>query len=297
MKLDPFIEAEKQQKSSSLTRCCELFEVSRAAYYQRQDLTPTPRQLSDNQLSAEITEIHDDSGGSYGSPRVTAGLRWRDHQVSRRRVGRLMRQAGLEGRAKKKWRATTIADPDAAAAADRIKRAFAPGGLADARYVGDITYIAAAMRMPRCHGTVRRDLRASPSDLLDLEDSREVPDGDLHMGLAPNLRCLEDRRAFLEDGAHRAARLTRCTGPLAVPVDRRRVPRVVAAVGVDRDRFLMRDAVENELEISVAQLLLPRRVLKSRHPSRSTRATTTAASAPKRVSAHWRARQGESCQK
>ncbi len=142
MKLDPFIEAEKQQKGSSLTRCCELFEVSRAAYYQRQDATPTPRQLDDDQLSVEIIDIHDESGGSYGTPRVTAELRRRDHQVSRRRVGRLMRQAGLEGRAKKKWRATTIADPDAAAAADRIKRAFAPGGPTDARYVGDITYIA-----------------------------------------------------------------------------------------------------------------------------------------------------------
>ena len=53
-----------------------------------------------------------------------------------------MRHDGLEGRAKKRWRATTIADPDAAAAADKIRRAFAPGGPTDARYVGDITYIS-----------------------------------------------------------------------------------------------------------------------------------------------------------
>src|SRR5436190_2957530 len=53
-----------------------------------------------------------------------------------------MRHDGLEGRAKERWRATTIADPDAAAAADKVRRAFAPGGLTDARYVGDITYIS-----------------------------------------------------------------------------------------------------------------------------------------------------------
>jgi len=52
-----------------------------------------------------------------------------------------MRRHGLEGRAKKRWRATTIADPDAVAAADRIQPAFAPGGPTDAGYVGDITYI------------------------------------------------------------------------------------------------------------------------------------------------------------
>lgn len=141
MKLDPFIEAEKQQ-GRSIARCCDLFEVSRAAYYQRRSATPSARELSDAELTEMIREIHDESKGTYGSPRVTAELRRRGERVSRRRVGRLMRRAGLEGRAKKRWRATTIADPDAAAAADRIQRAFAPGGPTDARYVGDITYIS-----------------------------------------------------------------------------------------------------------------------------------------------------------
>lgn len=141
MKMQPFIEAE-QAAGRSVNRCCVLFEVSRAAYYQRQDPTPSARQVSDEQLTVEIVEIHDQSGGTYGTPRVTAALRRRGHQVSRRRVGRLMRRAGLEGRSKKRWRATTIVDPAAAEAADRIKRAFTTGGPTDARYVGDITYIA-----------------------------------------------------------------------------------------------------------------------------------------------------------
>jgi len=53
-----------------------------------------------------------------------------------------MRCAGLEGRAKKRWRKTTIADPAAEAALDLIQRAFGPGAVVDRRYVGDITYIA-----------------------------------------------------------------------------------------------------------------------------------------------------------
>ena len=52
-----------------------------------------------------------------------------------------MRAAGLEGRRKKRWRATTIADPAAERARDLIQRDFAPRPGTDRRYAGDITYI------------------------------------------------------------------------------------------------------------------------------------------------------------
>ena len=53
-----------------------------------------------------------------------------------------MRAAGLEGRCKKRWRKTTVADPEAEAARDLIQRRFGPSEEIDRRYVGDITYIA-----------------------------------------------------------------------------------------------------------------------------------------------------------
>jgi len=59
----------------------------------------------------------------------------------RRRVRRLMRQAGLEGRCKKRWRKTTVPDPEAERAKDLIQRHFGPCTELDRRYVGDITYI------------------------------------------------------------------------------------------------------------------------------------------------------------
>lgn len=141
MKLQPFIEAERVA-GRSVKRACELFEVSRAAFYQHLDATPSARELSDAELTEKITEIHDTSNGTYGSPRVCAELRHQGVATSKRRVARLMRQAGLEGRAKKRWRTTTIADPAAEAARDLIARQFDVGGDLDARYVGDITYIA-----------------------------------------------------------------------------------------------------------------------------------------------------------
>jgi putative transposase len=141
VKMDPFIEAE-EAAAHSIKRCCELFEVSRAAYYQRRRDEPSARKISDAELTATITEIHSESNGSYGSPRVHRELCKREVRCGRRRVVRLMRLARLEGRCKKRWRKTTIPDPDVEAAKDLIQRHFGPCVELDRRYVGDITYIA-----------------------------------------------------------------------------------------------------------------------------------------------------------
>jgi transposase InsO family protein len=142
VKLDPFIEVE-EAAGRSVKHCCAMFEVSRAAYYQRKKHVPSARQISDAELLERIRVVHDDSDGTYGAPRVLQELVARDLVCGRRRVRRLMRISGLEGRAKKRWRKTTIQDPAAEAEAlDLIGRHFGPFEVLDARYVGDITYVA-----------------------------------------------------------------------------------------------------------------------------------------------------------
>jgi putative transposase len=141
VKMDPFIEAE-EVAGHSVKHCCDMFEVSRAAYYQRRTGQPSPREVSDEELLAKITEVHAESKGTYGSPRVHAELVKRGVTCGRRRVTRLMRRAGLEGRCKKRWRKTTVPDPDAERAKDLIQRHFGPCVELDRRYVGDITYVA-----------------------------------------------------------------------------------------------------------------------------------------------------------
>jgi putative transposase len=59
-----------------------------------------------------------------------------------KRVARLMRQAGLQGRAARRWKKTAIPDPAAAARADQIRRDFtADASRLNSRWCGDITYI------------------------------------------------------------------------------------------------------------------------------------------------------------
>jgi putative transposase len=141
MTVDPFIEAE-EAAGHSVKNACRLLEVSRAAYYQRQKAVPSERALTDAGLMDKITAIHAESKGTYGSPRVHQALRKAGVQCGKRRVRRLMRQAGLEGRCKKRWRKTTVPDPEAEAVLDLIQRHFGPSVEMDRRYVGDITYIA-----------------------------------------------------------------------------------------------------------------------------------------------------------
>jgi putative transposase len=141
VKAHPFIEAEKAA-GHGVARACRLLEVSRAAYYQRRTGVPSPRAAADAVLSARITGIHKESDGTYGSPRVHQILRRDGAGCGKRRVARLMRAAGLEGRRKKRWRTTTIADPAAERARDLIQRDFAPSTGMDRRYAGDITYVA-----------------------------------------------------------------------------------------------------------------------------------------------------------
>ena len=141
MKVQPFVEAEKVA-GHSVKRCCELLEVSRAAFYQRLDETPSRRQVSNTELLRQIMAIFEESDGTYGSPRVHRELRDRGICCGKPRVARFMRQAGLEGRCKRRWRKTTIQDPEAESKAiDLIRREFGTGVELDTRYCGDITYI------------------------------------------------------------------------------------------------------------------------------------------------------------
>jgi transposase InsO family protein len=136
----PFIEAERAGQRN-VKRACALLEVSRAAFYQHR-LGPSAREVSDGQLTERIREVYDTSKGTYGAPRICAQLRREGVPCAKKRVARLMRRAGLAGRCKKRWRRTTIADPDATTTTvDLIKRVFGPGVELDTRYCGDITYI------------------------------------------------------------------------------------------------------------------------------------------------------------
>lgn len=138
----PFIEAEKVGQRS-VNRACAVLEVSRAAYYEWHRQQPSRRAQEDVELTEQVKAIFKGSRRTYGSPRVHSELRQRGRRCSRKRVERLMRQEGLQGRPPKRRRRTTIPDPEPPPElTDLIGRRFDPSELAlNACWAGDITYV------------------------------------------------------------------------------------------------------------------------------------------------------------
>ncbi|MDD7927735.1 IS3 family transposase, partial [Actinomycetospora chibensis] len=78
---------------------CRVLKVSTSGFYDWRDRPSSPRERANLELVEVIRAIHDDSRGTYGSPRVHAELRLGAPQlvVSRKRVERLMRTHGIVG--------------------------------------------------------------------------------------------------------------------------------------------------------------------------------------------------------
>lgn len=133
------VKAEKARAPINVS--CDLLGVSRSGYYSWASRVPSRRELEDRELTRKIKEIHAANRGVYGSPRVHAELRM-DHgiRVSRKRVERLMRKAGISGLVKKKRGKTTVRVPGVRVADDLLLRDFTVTGPNQA-WVADITYL------------------------------------------------------------------------------------------------------------------------------------------------------------
>jgi len=133
-----FIDAEKANHSVSLL--CRTLRVSRSAFYAWLSGSESRRMLSDRRLAVHIKAIHRESRGTYGSPRVHAVLQRQGVRVGRRRVARLMAQAGLAGLPRKRFKTTTVSDPALPVAPNLLERNFVTNG-PNQVWVADITYI------------------------------------------------------------------------------------------------------------------------------------------------------------
>ncbi|MER5348711.1 IS3 family transposase, partial [Streptomyces mirabilis] len=100
--------------------------IPSSTYYRwrQADREPCGRRRQDAALTVKIRQVHADSGGIYGSPRVHAVLKREGVHVGRKRVERLMREAGLAGISPRRSKGFTQRDPDADLAPDLVQRDF-----------------------------------------------------------------------------------------------------------------------------------------------------------------------------
>ena len=117
-----------------------VFGVSPSGYYAWRRRPLSARAQADADLTARVQAIHAGSRRTYGAPRIHAELADAGVAVSRTRVARVMRAAGVAGVSRRRAPRTTRRDSQAQPAPDRVERRFeadAPNRL----WVADITYV------------------------------------------------------------------------------------------------------------------------------------------------------------
>ncbi|PWJ21400.1 putative transposase [Jannaschia seohaensis] len=121
-----------------------VLRVSVSGFYAWRSRQPSKRQRSDAALLRRIRTIHAVSHKTYGAPRVHAELRAEGVQVGRKRVARLMREAGIAGVSRRRRTVTTtVPAPEHTSAGDLVRRDFTADG-PNRLWVADITFVPTA---------------------------------------------------------------------------------------------------------------------------------------------------------
>ena len=132
-----------RQAGEPVSWLCAVLEVARSGYYVWRKGEPSRREQEEAALMQAIEQSFAASQQTYGSPRVYRDLLEEGWRVSRKRVARLMRQAGLVGRTPRRRRSTTNSAHGLPVAPNLLNREFSATA-PNQKWVGDITYIPTA---------------------------------------------------------------------------------------------------------------------------------------------------------
>jgi putative transposase len=137
------IAAQRDQHQIPHTIACRALGVSRSWFYKHTNGELPPREARRQVLAAEVRRLFRAHRGTYGSPRITAGLREAGWKVSENTVAEVMRELGLAARRKKKRRSATRPGKGRWRAPDLVKRDF-PAQKINTKWYGDGTEIKTA---------------------------------------------------------------------------------------------------------------------------------------------------------
>jgi putative transposase len=130
---------EKRDEFSVLLMC-QTLAVSPSGYYAWRNRPPSTREMANRELKATIRKVLDDSGQTYGSPRIYQVMRKMGLLCSENRVARLMRAEGLRAKQARRFRSTTKRNESHRAAPNVLQRDF-DAERPDQKWLADITYI------------------------------------------------------------------------------------------------------------------------------------------------------------
>jgi putative transposase len=136
------IDAERAQYDVAVL--CRVFGVSRSGFYAWQRRGESKHDAEDRRLKALVHDVHRKGRGCYGSPKVHQGLKKLGEHVSEKRVARLMREEGLRGKVRRRWKA--LGGPKAGPASENLLKREFTAPAPNTFWVVDTTYLKAGSR-------------------------------------------------------------------------------------------------------------------------------------------------------
>ena len=125
----------------AVSEVCQVLGVSRSGYYAHQHKAQRLRRREDQVLTGEIHRAFEQSGKTYGSPRLVRALRKQGLKTSKTRVRRLMKQEGLYPRQKRRTRVRATRSNPHLPVAPHLLLDAPPATEPGERFYSDLTYI------------------------------------------------------------------------------------------------------------------------------------------------------------
>jgi putative transposase len=119
---------------------CRLLHVSRSGYYDWNTRDESAHDLRERELIRLIKQCHLQSNGVYGARKIQRDLLELGVPCGRHRVARIMREAGLKGCPKRRFRRTADSPAQYPIATNLLKQDFTADHI-NQRWASDITFI------------------------------------------------------------------------------------------------------------------------------------------------------------
>jgi putative transposase len=130
----------EQHDWHSVTRMCRWLQVSRGGYYQWLKRPPSARAIEDQRLWPKIVQLHYQCREAYGAKRLSRKLRATGEVCGKHRIARLKQVNQLWTKRRRRFMASTQADPCSARYPNLLQRNFktaAPNQV----WVADVTNV------------------------------------------------------------------------------------------------------------------------------------------------------------
>jgi putative transposase len=131
----------KGHEEFPVTLMCDILQVSRNGYYDWRDRPPSLRKQRQAQLTERIRAAHEQSRRIYGSPRIHADLKAAGEICCENTVAKLMRQAGIRSKLRRRFVVRTTDSKHGCPVAPNVLEQSFEQTAANVAWVADITYI------------------------------------------------------------------------------------------------------------------------------------------------------------